>query len=48
MVVVDGVHGCMRCRGVEQGKSSTITSDVRGAFRDQPEARNEFLELIKN
>jgi len=46
MVVVDGIHGCMRCRGVEMN-SSTITSDCRGAFRVNNSAREEFLNLIK-
>lgn len=45
MVVVSGVHGCMRCRGVELD-SSTITSDCRGDMRNEPEARSEFLQLI--
>lgn len=46
MVVVNGIHGCMRCRGVEQ-PAKTITSDVRGLLRMVPSARTEFLELIK-
>lgn len=47
MVVVNGVHGCMRCRGVEMD-SATITSDCRGILREKQEARMEFLELVKN
>lgn len=46
MVVVDGLHGCMRCRGVEMN-ASTITSDVRGLLRMVDSARNEFLTLAE-
>lgn len=46
IVVVDGVHGCMRTRGVEQCNSSTVTSDCRGVMREKPEARQEFLSLV--
>lgn len=46
MVVVRGVHGCMRCRGVEMD-SETITSDVRGVFRTVSQARSEFLNLLR-
>ena len=46
MVIVEGVHGCMRTRGVEQN-STCITSDCRGVLREKAEAREEFLKLIK-
>lgn len=45
MVVVCGIHGCMRCRGVQQVESSTITSAVSGAFKMNAETRAEFLSL---
>lgn len=44
MIVVRGIHNCMRCRGVEQN-AETITSDCRGVLRDKPEARMEYLLL---
>ncbi|TAH59921.1 MAG: GTP cyclohydrolase I [Gottschalkiaceae bacterium] len=47
IVVVDGVHGCMRCRGVQQSESSTITSSIDGIFMDKDTAKQEFLKLIK-
>jgi GTP cyclohydrolase I len=46
MVVVRGIHSCIRCRGVEKD-SIAITSDCRGVLRRKPEARMEFLELIR-
>jgi len=45
-VVVEGVHMCMVMRGVKSIDSSTITSSMRGIFREKPEARQEFLKLI--
>ena len=44
-VVVEAVHLCMMMRGVEQQGSRTITSALRGAFRDCPATRAEFLQL---
>lgn len=44
-VVVDGVHLCMMMRGVEKQSSRTITSALRGAFRDDARTREEFLRL---
>jgi GTP cyclohydrolase I len=44
-VVVEAVHLCMMMRGVEKQNSSTVTSAVRGSFRDCPMTRDEFLRL---
>jgi len=46
IVIVDGQHGCMQCRGVMQPNSSAITSEVFGSFTNIV-TRTEFLELIK-
>jgi GTP cyclohydrolase I len=44
-VVVEAVHLCMMMRGVEKQNSKTITSALRGQFRDCPMTREEFLSL---
>ena len=44
-VVVEAYHLCMMMRGVEKQNSKTITSALRGAFRDDPKTREEFLSL---
>jgi len=44
-VVVEAEHLCMTLRGVRAGGTSTITSSVRGAVRDDPRSRAEFLAL---
>lgn len=46
-VVLQAEHTCMSTRGVKVHGSTTITSAMRGAFRDEQETRNEFLSLIK-
>jgi GTP cyclohydrolase IA len=44
-VVIEAVHLCMMMRGVEKQNSKTITSALRGEFRDCPMTRDEFLNL---
>ena len=44
-VVIEAVHLCMMMRGVEKQNSSTITSALRGEFRECPMTRDEFLRL---
>ncbi len=46
-VVVEARHLCMMMRGVEKQHSSAVTSSMLGAFRDEQEARQEFLSLIR-
>lgn len=45
-VVLKASHGCMSLRGAKAIGASTITSEVRGLFRDVPAVRQEFLSLI--
>ena len=47
-VVMEAVHLCMLIRGVEKQNSKAITSAMLGSFRDRPETRAEFMELIKS
>ncbi len=44
-VVIEAAHFCMMMRGVEKQNSRTVTSALRGAFRDDPKTRDEFLRL---
>lgn len=44
-VVVRAKHACMTCRGVRQPEAEMVTSVMRGALRDKPEARAELMGL---
>jgi GTP cyclohydrolase I len=43
--VIEAYHLCMMMRGVQKQNSKTITSALRGAFREDPKTRDEFLRL---
>jgi GTP cyclohydrolase IA len=45
-VVIEAVHLCMMMRGVEKQNSRTITSALRGSFKEDPRTREEFLHLV--
>jgi GTP cyclohydrolase IA len=44
-VVIEAVHLCMMMRGVEKQSSQTLTSALRGTFRDDARTRDEFMRL---
>ena len=48
MVIMEAEHMCMTSRGIEKPGTTTVTSAVRGVFREKPEARAEALKLIKD
>lgn len=46
-VVVEATHLCMTWRGVREPMEAKMTTNVmRGAFRNKPEARAEFMTLV--
>ena len=46
-VTIDAAHQCMTTRGIHKPESSTVTSCMRGIFKENPRTRNEFLTFIK-
>jgi len=46
-VVLEASHFCMMMRGVEKQSSRTLTSALRGVFREDASTRDEFLRLAQ-
>jgi len=46
-VVIEAQHLCMIMRGVEKQNSVAVTSSMLGAFKDNQNTRNEFLNLVR-
>jgi GTP cyclohydrolase I len=47
LVVVDAEHLCMSMRGVKKSGTSTVTSAVRGLFRNDPATRMEAMQFVR-
>lgn len=45
--IIEASHTCMQMRGVQKQNSVMITSSIKGVFLDEPEIKNELLNLIK-
>jgi GTP cyclohydrolase I len=46
MVVIDAEHLCMSMRGVQKSGTTTITSAVRGLFRQSIATREEAMRFL--
>lgn len=46
MVVIEAEHTCMTMRGIRSSGSTTVTSAVRGCFREDIRTREEALRLL--
>jgi GTP cyclohydrolase I len=44
-VIIEATHFCMCSRGVNKQGSTTVTSALRGAIKEKPAARAEFMAL---
>ncbi len=45
-VVIDAAHQCMTTRGIHKTETSTVTSRMLGAFKENASTRTEFMNLI--
>lgn len=48
LVIMEAEHLCMTMRGIKKPGSLTVTSVVRGIFRENPATRAEAIALIKS
>ncbi len=48
MVIIEAEHLCMSMRGTKKPNTITITSAVRGLFRENPASRAEAMALIRS
>ena len=46
MVIIEAEHLCMSMRGVQKAGTSTVTSAVRGLFRQNPSTRQEAMRFV--
>lgn len=46
-VIIEAEHYCMCGRGIKKAGARTVTSSMRGAFRENDAARAELMQLIK-
>lgn len=47
IVVVEARHMCMEMRGIRKPGAVTVTSALRGLFRDDPRSRAEAMALLR-
>lgn len=47
MVYIEAAHTCMTVRGIRSHGATTVTSAVRGLFKEDSKARAEFMEAIR-
>jgi GTP cyclohydrolase I len=47
MVVIQGSHGCLTCRGAKKANASMMTSALDGKFKEDSKLRAEFFSLLK-
>ncbi len=46
-VIIDAAHQCMTTRGVYKRDAFTVTTQLRGAFKDDERMERRFLQAIK-
>ncbi len=47
MIMLEAEHTCMTMRGIKKPGSKTVTTVVRGCFKDDYEKQKLFLQMVK-
>ncbi|MDF7666799.1 GTP cyclohydrolase I FolE [Orbaceae bacterium ESL0727] len=47
-VSIDGIHYCVKARGIKDASSITTTTALGGGFKTNPNTRQEFLRALKH
>jgi len=42
-VIIEGIHSCVTARGIRNGNTRTLTTELRGRFQKEPESIRQFL-----
>ncbi len=48
MVMLEAEHTCMTMRGIKKPGTKTVTTVVRGCFKDDYEKQKMFLQMVKD
>lgn len=47
MVMVEAEHMCMTMRGIKKPGSKTVTTVMRGAFKENYDLQNAFMQMVR-
>ena len=46
-VIIEGSHSCMTARGIEKTSAKTVTTTLKGRFKEDTQLQNRLMMLLK-
>lgn len=46
-VIIEGCHSCMTARGIKNNGAKTLTTTLKGSFKDDEKLQNRLMMLLK-
>lgn len=46
-VIIEGSHSCMTARGIKKSDAKTVTTTLKGIFKDDEKIQNRLMMLLK-
>ena len=46
-VIIEGSHSCMTARGIEKTSAKTVTTTLKGRFKEDNQLQNRLMMLLK-